>query len=353
MTNRERFLNTLRGKPSDRIPMTEICFWPDTIQRWEKEGLPEKTDPLDFLRMERITIAGFDCSLQIDKKMIEETADWKIETDENGVTMKSWKTAYAPPQELDFKIKTESDWKQLKPRLVATWERFSRETIAAMEQAHTDGNLVTIRPEEPCWFALRTIGHKECLELMALEPAFIEDIIATKTDFILEMMALGLTHGLTYDALWFFSDLCYRGGMLFSPAIYRRMILPYHRKVKDFCTRNNLPLLIHCCGDVRQLIPLLMEAGFDCVQPLEARAGNDVRKLKPLHGNKMAFFGNINIDVLARGNQKEIEEEVVTKVEAAKAGGGYIFHSDHSVPPTVSFASYRLAVELARKHGVY
>ncbi|MBU0715474.1 MAG: hypothetical protein KJ964_08975, partial [Verrucomicrobia bacterium] len=93
--------------------------------------------------------------------------------------------------------------------------------------------------------------------------------------------------------------------------------------------------------------------GFDCIQPLEARAGNDVRKLKKEYGSDIAFFGNINMDVLARGIAREIEAEVVSKVMVAKEGGGYIFHSDHSVPPTVSFESYRLAVDLARKHGGY
>ena len=59
------------------------------------------------------------------------------------------------------------------------------------------------------------------------------------------------------------------------------------------------------------------------------------------------------MDGLVRGVKAEITHEVVSKVEAAKPGGGYIFHSDHSVPPTVSFDSYRLAVDLAKAHGAY
>ena len=59
------------------------------------------------------------------------------------------------------------------------------------------------------------------------------------------------------------------------------------------------------------------------------------------------------MDVLARGIAQEIEEEVVSKVMVAKEGGGYIFHSDHSVPPTVSFKSYQMAIDLARKYGGY
>jgi len=51
------------------------------------------------------------------------------------------------------------------------------------------------------------------------------------------------------------------------------------------------------------------------------------------------------------GTKKDVEEEVVSKLEVAKQGGGYIFHSDHSVPPTVSWENYCYAVELVKKHG--
>jgi uroporphyrinogen decarboxylase len=53
------------------------------------------------------------------------------------------------------------------------------------------------------------------------------------------------------------------------------------------------------------------------------------------------------------GTKKDIEEEVLSKLKVAMEGGGYIFHSDHSVPPTVSFENYKYALELVRTHGVY
>jgi uroporphyrinogen-III decarboxylase len=112
-------------------------------------------------------------------------------------------------------------------------------------------------------------------------------------------------------------------------------------------------LILHCDGYVGEFIPLLIEAGFDCIQPLEARAGNDVRDFKSAFDSNIVFFGNINADVLANGTKDDIEEEVVTKVETAKAGGGYIYHIDHSVPPTVSFENYCFARKLVKEHGTY
>jgi len=333
--------------------MAEICFWPETVERWRKEGLPALVQPEDFFGLDKIARCSFDCSLRLKEKVLEETAEWTVAVDANGVTVKKWKTNYATPLEMDFSVKTSADWERLKKKLDVDWQRYGKETVETMRGSRENSAFVTLSPVEPCWYALRTIGLTETLELMLTEPEFIEDVIATQTDFLLAMLELGLNKGLKFDAVWFFSDLCYKNGMLFSPEVYRKMVMPYHQKISEFCSKHGLFLILHCDGDIRKFIPSVIEAGFDCIQPLEARAGNDVRKFKNEYGKDIAFFGNINMDVLSRGVASEIEEEVVSKIMVAKEGGGYIFHSDHSVPPTVSFKSYRMAVDLAKKHGVY
>jgi uroporphyrinogen decarboxylase len=352
MNGRDRFLNALARQPSDRIPMTEICFWPETIQRWQKEGFPAGADPLDVFEMDRIHTSGlFDGSLRLPVKVIEETDAYKVEANTDGVVLKSWKQHYAPPVEVDFRIKTRQDWEAVKARFDDLDGRVGEKAWADYAAARDQGRPLIVTPVDPLWYVLRTLGFERCLTAMAEEPELVDDILETYTVFVLKMLKLAAARGFVYDALWFFSDLCYKNGMLFSPAMYRAWLSRYHRRFREYCTAQGMRLILHCDGDVRQFVPLLIEVGFDCVQPLEARAGNDVRVLKPQYGQAIAFFGNINMDVLARGDRSEIEREVATKVDAAKAGGGYIFHSDHSVPPTVSFASYKLACDTARAHG--
>lgn len=352
-TGRERFKAALEHRTLDRIPITETCFWPETIERWRKEGLPATTGPEDYFGLDKVAVNLADFSLRLPGRILEDTPESRIVIDGDGVTIKRLKASYAAPLEIDFTIKTRADWDNVKSRLDVDLNRFRSDLKTNMAEQAQAGAFVTIAPVEPCWYALRTIGYAQTLELMAMEPEFIEDVFATHTDFTIALLEAGISAGLKFDAVWFFSDLCYKNGMLFSPALYRKMILPYHRKYREFCSKHGLFFILHCDGDIGQFIPLLIEAGFDCLQPLEARAGNDVRKLKKEYGKDIAFFGNINMDILARGIPREIEEEVVSKVKAAKEGGGYIFHSDHSVPPTISFDTYRLAIDLARAHGKY
>jgi len=67
--------------------------------------------------------------------------------------------------------------------------------------------------------------------------------------------------------------------------------------------------------------------------------------------DRLSFFGNIDMDVLATGDRAAIRHEVTSKIRAASPGGGYIHQSDHSVPPTVSYAAYCYWMDLARELG--
>ena len=352
MTSRERLRTTLSHREPDRIPMCEICFWPQTVERWHGEGLPAEQSPAGHFGLDTIAISGPNCSLGLPVQLIEEGEDWKLERDADGATHKVWKDNYAPPCEVDHLIKTPQDWAQHRDRLQPTDDRLGA-LAQHYSQAAANGQFSTFDPVEPVWWVLRTLGMERALMVMVEQPTWFEEMVATQAEMSLELLRKLLAQGVTPDAVWFFSDLCYRNGMLFSPRVYREHVLRYHQRFAELCHEHDMFMILHCDGDVSEFIPLLMEAGFDCIQPLEARAGNDVRRYKPLYGDRISFFGNTDMDVLARGDREEITHEVATKVEAAKVGGGYIWHSDHSVPPTVSLESYSLAVEVGRRHGEY
>lgn len=353
MTTRERIRTLLQHREPDRVPMCEISFWPDTVRRWQTEGLPEHRSPNDYFELDVLACSGPDCSLQLPVEVLQECDEWKLERDSSGATHKVWKTNYAPPSEIDHLIKNPQDWAQYRDRLQPTDDRIADSLPQYYRDAAANGSFSTFNPSEPVWWVLRTVGMERALMAMVQEPAWIEEMIEAQTELSLELTRNLIASGGTPDAMWFFADLCYRNGMLFSPRFYREHVLEYHRQFADLCHEHDMLLILHCDGYVGEFIPLLIEAGFDCVQPLEARAGNDVREYKPLYGDRLSFFGNINMDVLATGDEAAIRHEVTSKIETAKVGGGYIYHSDHSVPPTVSFAAYSLAVELAREHGEY
>ena len=142
-------------------------------------------------------------------------------------------------------------------------------------RARREEVFTVLVPLEPCWYYLRLLGEVEALANIALAPEFAAAVIADYNAFTLDMVKRILRQGYRFDALWVFSDLCYKNGMLFSPAFYESSVLPHQRRLFDLARENGMKVIYHCDGNVAQFLPLVMRAGIDCIQPLEARAGND------------------------------------------------------------------------------
>ncbi|MHB0999123.1 MAG: uroporphyrinogen decarboxylase family protein [Armatimonadota bacterium] len=356
MTSRQRLKVTLAHGQPDRVPLGEfsVVYWPETLVRWKNEGAPE--DLTGYYGLDRIEVFGFDANLRLPVEILETNDKWRIYRDCNGVSIKEWTDTsdYSPQSRVDCLVKNWDEWLKVKDQLQASPDRISPDMINVYKQYRADDKFVAVAPIDPMWFLIESLtGFETGLPLLAEEPELAMDIMTTYTDFSIGMCQLCVDQGVEFDALWFFSDLCYKNGMLFSPKCYREMLMPLHARFREWCDSHNMAMLLHCDGDVREFIPLLIEVGYDAIQPLEARCGNDVRELKKLYGNDIVFFGNISADVLANGTDDEVEEEVRTKVMTAKQGGGYIYHIDHSVPPTISFPRYSKVIELVKQYGQY
>jgi len=345
---------TLELKIPDKVPITEGGYWPETIERWRKEGLPENVDPITYLGMDRLLFVSYDSTLGLEERVLSETEDKIVKVDRDGATFMHWKNRSATPLPLDFLIKTEEDWLRYKDRLMPDEKRLGEKFVEKYKKLKKTDGFLCLTEREPCWKVLAAMmGVKRGLIMMLREPRLVYDMMETYTDLLLGMYDIISDKGVEIDGLWIRGDLAYKNGMMFSPNLYESLLYLHHKRIADFFRSKGIPVIQHIDGDIRQYIPLIVKSGFSAIQPLEARAHNDVRELKEKWGDKIAFIGNISADVLSQGSKKQIEAEVRSKVLKAKEGGGYIFHSDHSVPPTVSWENYCHAIKIAREAGQY
>jgi uroporphyrinogen decarboxylase len=114
-----------------------------------------------------------------------------------------------------------------------------------------------------------------------------------------------------------------------------------------------MPILFHTDGDVRVVIDDLIDSGIDALNPLEAKANMDVRELAPKYGRRLGFCGNIDATVLMTNDRERIREEVRSKLAATMPYHGYIYHSDHSIPPGVTLETYQTLLAEVREIGRY
>ncbi len=141
----------------------------------------------------------------------------------------------------------------------------------------------------------------------------------------------------------------------FSPTLYREMIKPYHQEYFSFIKEHtDASLMLHSCGNVYPLIPDLIDAGVDILNPIQVSAREmDPIRLKGEFGDRLAFSGAIDTQhVLPHGSPQEVEEEVRRRIQELGPGGGYMIASVHNlqpdVPPENVVAMFRAGVKYGR-----
>jgi uroporphyrinogen decarboxylase len=138
-----------------------------------------------------------------------------------------------------------------------------------------------------------------------------------------------------------------------APAMYRDLIFPAHKRVFDFAHSRGLPVVLHCDGFVEPLIPHLIEAGINCLQPLEVKAGMDLSKIKRQYGERIALIGGMDVRELISNDLGRVRRELERKLPQAMVGSGYVLQVDHSVPNQVDYETYKYFVENGLQMGTY
>lgn len=352
MTSRERVLMVLHHREPDRVPIDDSP-WATTIARWRREGLPEDTTPAEYFGFEFSGI-GADVTLGMEPEVVEETDEYTIAWNSNGALRKNFRHSTSTPECIDFKIKTPADWHAWKQELEIGRDRINWEGgLRAMRAAREKGLWFPYRAATGYDKTQGIVGSERLLMAMAQEPDWCAEMFMTAAEMIVQTAQMMIEGGFEFDGAFLYDDMGYRNGPLFSPQMYRDLCKPAHALTCDFFHRYGLKVILHSCGDVTALVPDLIDAGFDCLQPLEVKAGMDLLALKERYGQQLSFMGGIDVRKMAEGDPAIIEEEIATKLGIAKRGGGYIYHSDHSVPDNVSFDRYRYIMELVHKHGQY
>jgi uroporphyrinogen decarboxylase len=374
MTSRERMLRALNHQEADRIPITDSP-WGATVERWWQEGLPGDVAPEEYFGFE-MTSFGPDTTPMFPVRVLEETDEYVVETTSTGGVRRNHKDYTTTPEIIDYPCKNRADWDAIKPRLQPSKDRVDW-TGEGLEYADGAYERPRHEPERPAWYKgldgcrqARADGKFVCFSaaigydkmqsyvaterlLMAVaeEPDWIRDMYETDADLTLAMYDIMIEGGYQFDGAFMYCDLGYRNGLLFSPKHYAQQLHPVFKRVFSFFNERGLPVFLHSCGNVKELLPYFVDEGLSCLQPLEVKAGMDLVELKQQFGKDLAFMGGI--DVRAMSDPQAIEAEIKRKIPVAKQGGGYIYHSDHSIPNNISFEQYQNVLRLVRQYGAY
>jgi len=277
-----------------------------------------------------------------EQKIIEDHGDWYIWQDSDGCLLKDLKDKSTLPSIVGTPVKTREDWERykverLKPtlegRLPSNWSQLVdkyKKRDYPLGLGGSYGFFGTPR---------YLLGEVEVLTKYYDDPEMMKDMNNYLADFWIALFD-GVLREVEVDAVFIWEDMCYKGGPLISPDMFREFVLPGYQKLTSFLREHGVKIVnVDSDGNVWKLIPLWIEGGVTGLYPFEVAAGMDiveVRKAFP----KLGIIGGIDKRAVAQGKEA-IDEELESKIAFMLNYGGYIPHIDHAVSSDISFENFK------------
>ncbi|MGI6494518.1 MAG: uroporphyrinogen decarboxylase family protein [Kiritimatiellia bacterium] len=344
MTHKERLLAVLDRQEVDALPCWD-SLWGETSDRYVREGhMNPGEDYIQHFDLSFRTGGWPNSTIDLDYEpvVVEETDETIVRLDGNGAQLRFWKGKSGTPEHVAFTIQDASGWEPVRHKLLGMdrrripFESYRRMKALAKaeERAAIWAGVGPFEQMHP------VCGHENMLVGMALEPDWIRDMVEVYTDLTLRHLTLLFAEEGKPDVMWFYEDMGFKQRPFMSPEMYGDLVQPGHKKLFDFAHNLGLKVIVHSCGFVEPLVPGLIEAGMDCLQAMEVKAGMDLVHLGERFGSQIAFCGGVDIREIASNDRDRIDAELERRVAPVlRAGGGYILHSDHSIPPEVDHDS--------------
>ncbi len=147
-------------------------------------------------------------------------------------------------------------------------------------------------------------------------------------------------------------DTAYNTGPLVSPKHLRQHFFPWLKVTGDICREKNTPLIYHSDGNLMPVMDDIVASGVSGLHPIQPNA-MDIIEVKKKYGKKLCLLGNIDMDIMARKEPKDVEELVKKNLRNIAPGGGYIVGASNSVPEFIPLKNYNAMRETALKYGRY
>ena len=191
--------------------------------------------------------------------------------------------------------------------------------------------------------------------LLAGEPAkahkFLDDLVEIHLANLEKYLG---AVGESIDIVKFGDDLGMQSGPQVSPKMYREFFKPHHKLMWTRAKQlANVVVMLHCCGGVRELLPDLIDAGLDAINPVQIScAGMDAAELKAEFGKEMVFWGGgcDTQTILPGATPEEVRRHFKEQVRILSPGGGFVFQQVHNilayVPPQNVVAMFEAIREI-------
>jgi uroporphyrinogen decarboxylase len=336
MTGRERILTALNKEIPDRVPTMEWVLHPEVIR-----NMNGALSDIEFAV--KAGLDGIAVSLDYTKEII----DNRHFKDEWGVTRVSYDDY---PNPIINPIKTMEDFEKFKVPDPDAEYRFDKIKNALKQVG--DEIAVVARVKDVISHPRDLMGFEDFLMAFYLDPELIESLmrmcIEHSTRIAENLVELGI------EAIVIGDDIANNTGLLMSPAMYREQVYPYFKELVSNFKKLGLLVIKHSDGDLRAILPELVESGIDCLDPIDPLGNMDMDYMKKTYGSRIALKGNVDcVETLVDKTVEQVKIETIQCILEGSIGGGHIISSSNSIHRGISPQNYQVFLDTVKEYGVY
>ena len=341
----------MRYQPVDRLPvMATEPFEQSATERWHGEGLPPEQTPVEFLKMARLVHTGgvgLHPVPAFEEKVVSEDSEYFVATTAMGTTVKRCKTAPSTFYgHVDHPIKTRGDWERYKERLDPNAPERLADVLTSenVRRLNASDNPVGLC-FHPFFFYLGsyTMGMERFLTAFHDEPDLMHEMFSHASRVVLAALPR-ILEAVSVDFALFLEDLAGKNGPLISPQTYEEFWYPWQDPIIRMLRDAGVPVICQwSSGRFEELLPSMLEHGFNCTWPLERTAGMDALELRKRHGRGLLLGGNIAKEAVITG--PEAIDREIERLAPLIVDGGFIPALDDMAPMECPFSHYRYMIE--------
>jgi uroporphyrinogen decarboxylase len=351
MTPRELFHAIMFYEGFDRMPVMHWAGWTETDRRWQEEGLPRDGEVhafLDAVPMPPPVPVENGLFPRFEEETLEETPEYRIFRQADGVVAQHWKDRSCIPHYVDFLLKDRAGWKRYEEKLQPHPDRLPRDLDATIDRLKASGQPLAVSTGSMVGWIRDWMGVVNFAYLQYDDPQLLGEMVDTISNLVCWCLDQVLPRvRVEFGGGW--EDICGRNGPLISPELFRKYAVPGYRKITSRLRDHGVQLhWVDCDGYIDPLVPLWIEGGVNVLFPVEIGAWNaDPRAFRRKYGRELRIVGGIDKRALARG-RPAIDAEIARRVPLMR-DGGYVPLPDHVIPPDVPLADYRYYLERIRE----
>jgi hypothetical protein len=366
MTDRERTVRALTFGAPDRVPLEPGSGRKSTREAWYSQGLDREVRPEDIPEHAYRAVGGKlpwprrplgAKPFWVQQKMIPEFEERVIERRERSQIVQDWKgnvceisnefTTEYLRNAIDFvtrrwvkcPVESRADWEDMRRRYDPDDPARLPSVLqpADPELASRDW-FVELSFNGPFWQLREWLGFEGLCTMFVDDPDFVREMISFWERYVLRLLDRAFRYAIP-DCVHISEDMAYKSFSMISPTMVREFLLPTWTRWGEALRAAGVPLYaVDSDGFIGELIPIWMEAGVRCCDPIEVAAGNDINEFRRSFGRRMSYRGGVDKRAMAKGG-RALEEEL-RRIEPVIRGGGYIPSCDHGIPADVSWPNF-------------